>query len=562
MDGRFNLFKRLGQRGQSILIVALSLPIFMFLLAIVFDVGMYFVQASRLQNIADSAALAGVGAYTNNCVTKLISKPSDMDFDDSFETKFSGKDYTFDVVDDKDEADEHAAYYIRKNSNNSHSINDADTGLWYAPIVFTLVDHSTASYVGLYCYRVDLTEEVPLNFAKYFGFDSFDVKASAVAVAVPTKDTIPDDDKIDEFIKAVNANIYKTAPNLYYESIFNSSSERTYDVTSTDSVTGEESTDVGEIYGKQNDKYFTSHITDYTKSENHLAMDTTLPDDTIAWKEGDDEYCADPIEGKDQLGLKGLTYTINRELIQDKSSTGKETTSLYLDRPNTSSNGLGTPYRATYIDITGENLSDDKETPLYMRVESEPILVSGNATLVQPITITINGDQEKPMVVAYDGPDPNREEKDTPKVDVTTGMTYKKSGNSWVVTHNNYKNRFGSYDPNNLVLTSSTVSAPITINLDHDFKGVIYAPYSKVIVYGSGKIDGFILAAEIEDHGTSSNRKSHTTFSSIPNWYAEYDYKYDSSKQNWFKYTVYRVDANYSVIYDVFHNYTWTELGD
>ena len=110
-------------------------------------------------------------------------------------------------------------------------------------------------------------------------------------------------------------------------------------------------------------------------------MDTVLPDDTITWKEGDDEYCADPIEGNDQLGLKGLTYTINRELIQDKSSTGKETTSLYLDRPNTSSNGLGTPYRATYIDITGENLSDDKETTLYMKVESEPILVSGNNTL-------------------------------------------------------------------------------------------------------------------------------------------------------------------------------------
>ena len=53
--------------------LALSLPIFMFLLAIVFDVGMYFVQASRLQNVADSAALAGVGAYTNNCVTKLIN---------------------------------------------------------------------------------------------------------------------------------------------------------------------------------------------------------------------------------------------------------------------------------------------------------------------------------------------------------------------------------------------------------------------------------------------------------------------------------------------------------
>ena len=120
-----------------------------------------------------------------------------------------------------------------------------------------------------------------------------------------------------------------------------------------------------------------------------------------------------------------------------------------------------------------------------------------------------------------------------------------------------YKDKFPTYDASNLRFTSSTASAPITINLDHDFKGVVYAPYSKIIVYGSGSIDGFILAAEIEDHGTSGTRKSHTASSSIPNWYAEYD-----GSTAWFKYTVYRVTANYEVIYDSFHNYTWAGMGD
>ena len=203
MNGIFNLFGRLGQRGQSILMVALSLPVFMFLLAIVFDLGMYFVQASRLQNVADAAALAGAAAYTNNCTTKLISKPSDMDFDTPFETKLSGTDYTFETIYDKEEADEHAGYYIRENSNDNYSINDADTVLWYAHIITTLVDHSTAAYTGLYCYRVDLKEPVPSHFAKYFGFDTFDVTASAVALAIPTAETVPDDDDIDELIMEI-----------------------------------------------------------------------------------------------------------------------------------------------------------------------------------------------------------------------------------------------------------------------------------------------------------------------------------------------------------------------
>ena len=564
MGKRYNPFKRFGQSGQSILIVALALPIFMFLLAIVFDVGMYFVQASKLQNAADSAALAGVAVYTNNCTTKLISKPSDMDFEESFDTSVSGTEYTFDPIDDKNDADSQANTYIQKNRSDLTLKDNGDTGLWYSPITVTLVDKSTASYTGLYCYRVDLKEPVPLNFAKYFGFDSFDVTASAIALAIPTANTVPEEDDIDEFIKVVNASIYKTAPNLYWESIYNSSSSNKYSVTSTDADTGAVTTEDGEVYGAKNDRYFTTTINDYT-SDSELTQAAGIDDDTLAWKASEDEFCADPIHGTDTLGLKTLVYTINKTFVSDKTSTKKEATSIYIDRPNTQSGGLGTPYRSCAINITGDKLSSDEDTPLYMRGESEPILVNGQAMLVQPLIVNIQAYQKKPMIIAYDGPDPNRKKADTPCVDTNTGMTYKWNGSKWERT---YWKEAGGIDytkftssfsdgASNLAYTSETTSAPVTINLDHDFRGVVYAPYSKVIVYGPGAIDGFIMAAEIEDHGTSSTRKTHKTVSSIPNWGASYD----NGATNWFKYEVFRVSAEYNVIYDSFTNYTWTDLG-
>ncbi len=544
-------FKNLGQSGQSILIVALSIPIFMFVLALVFDVGMYFVQASKLQNVADSAALAGVAVYSNNTKANLITKPTDT-FDESFtKVGISGYEYSFDPIGDKSDADAKAALYIKTNSKETLTLDkDGESGLWYAPHTTTLVDGSKVTYNGIYVYRVDLKEEVPLNFGKYFGLDWFDVKASATALAYYDPDP---EINIDDLIKTVNANIYKTAPNLYWESIYNSSNSHTYQVTSTNADTGVTQTVAGEVYGAKNDRYFTTTINDYT-SDSELTVAAGIEDDTLAWKEGSDPFCAEPIHGTDKLGLKTLVYTINQKFVQGKTSTQREATSIYIDRPNTQSGGLGTPYRACTINITDEHLSDDEDTPLYMRVESEPILVNGQAMLVQPLTINIKGYQKKPMVVAYDGPDPNRGFADTPAVDVTTGMVYKWVGSYYTQT---WDYGFGHYDSNNLVLTSSTVSAPITVNLDHDFRGVIYCPYSKVIIHGSGKIDGFILAAEIEDYGTSGTRKTHKTVSSIPNWGASYD----NGATNWFKYDVYNVSAEYNVVYDDFTNYTWTDLG-
>ena len=558
MTGISKQLKRLGQRGQSILMLALALPIFMFLLAIVFDLGVYLVQASKLQNIADSAALAGVAVYSNKTQSTLIAKPTD-DFDESFTKKgnVSGEEYSFDPIDDKADADTRANNYIKTNSNSEINLEaNGESGLWYAPHVTTFIDGTETTYNGIYVYRVDLKDEVPLNFAKYFGFDWFDIEASATALAYYDPDP---EINIDDLIETVNSNIYKTAPNLYWESIYNSSNSHKFKVTTVDSATNTSKTTDGEVYGQKNDRYFTTTINDYT-ADSELSTAAGIDDDTLAWKEGDDPFCAEPIHGTDQLGLKTLVYTINKTFVADKTSTKKEATSIFIDRPNTQSGGIGTPYRACTINITGEKLSDDEDTPLYMRVESEPILVKSQAMLVQPLTININGEQKKPMIVAYDGPDPNRDKDDTPSVDKYTGMVYKWSGGSWKETYRDGYTQFTYEFPDgseNLVFTSSTVSAPITVNLYHDFRGVIYAPYSKVIVHGGGAIDGFILAAEIVDYGTSETRKTHVTTSSIPNWGASYD----NDATNWFKYEVFKVTADYNVIYDSFANYTWTDLG-
>ena len=95
--------------------------------------------------------------------------------DESFSTQIGSSEYTFDPLDEKSDADQLADTYIKANRSDLTLSNDGDSGLWYSPIVSTLVDHTTATYTGIYCYRVDLSEPVPLNFAKYFGFDSFDI---------------------------------------------------------------------------------------------------------------------------------------------------------------------------------------------------------------------------------------------------------------------------------------------------------------------------------------------------------------------------------------------------
>ena len=185
-----------------------------------------------------------------------------------------------------------------------------------------------------------------------------------------------------------------------------------------------------------------------------------------------------------------------------------------MDRPNKGAAGWKTAdgtvvssahVRATVLNITDENLGDRVASPLYVRFESEPVLIydvdnsnRNNVTVVQPITINVTGKNPTPLIIAYEGPSRLRSaETDVPYVDPSLPTKL--------------LSPVENYDRSKLKLTSVTESPPVTINLDHDFRGVVYVPFSKVIIRGEGKIEGFILAHKIEFVGSSGSGRTQET---------------------------------------------------
>ena len=225
-------------------------------------------------------------------------------------------------------------------------------------------------------------------------------------------------------------------------------------------------------------------------------------------------------------------------------------------------------YRGLVFDI-GNNADQklgDKKEPFYIRVESEPIRVlqgdqyldtttwwNGGRTLVAPKIINVNESTRRPLVIAYDGPDQNRNADDAPilnEYDPVTGTIQQ-------------------------ITTAITSTAMFRIYLNKDFKGVLYAPRSHVHIYGTGKIDGLILARKITLHGNqSSTRKVTTTESTvdIPVWILDRETNADGSDKGYHdnnflygavkngKYRKETLTSKFMIAYDDFCNYTVEEV--
>ena len=510
--------KMRAEKGAMLVTAALGITALMFGTAIAVDLGSFYARSADLQNAADSAALAGAAVYLDGGDTKIIplNRATFGEGDASLSFSIDGTNYDFKSYGTTSKADAVAAEYVNSNDSAVTFDDNATTTAWTAAVTATMANGKTASYSNAYCYRVVLHQDLPMYFAKFFGMPTYPVDVTALALVMPGETTDPSS-KIDEFIKVVNANIFKTIPNLYWETIHDGSQQYYIDNNGTKTYY--------KGYGDRNGEYFTtsysSYIVDITKSK-------TLAGKYLAYKNGSDKFCADGVTGKRTTNLYQLEYTLNKDLIRTKASGGVEITGLFLDRPNVGSNST---IRGTVLNITGESLSDYNDVPLFMRFESEPIRVGSSLTYVQPITINVDAYQQKPLVIAYDGPDPNRTSSDAPKVDTKTGA-------------------YGGSQT-----TATTQSAPYTVNLNGaDFNGVIYAPYSKVTITGTGKITGFIMAAEIDDQTTNSSSRTTLTSHSVelPTWGAT---ARDSSN-NRFDYSVQNVTNTYTIVYDEFHNYT------
>lgn len=554
--------------------IACGISALMFTGGVVVDLGNYYSSVSKLQNAADSAAAAGASVYVDKGMTRIVPLMGDINTDDDFTYNLAGQTLKFKLSDyEKEAADERATYYAAQN-DVSVAGDKMATKLWVDESNKTTATGSTVSYRNAYAYKVELNDTVELYFSRLFGMDSYPVKATAMAMFVVE----PDPETIDDFVKDVNANIFNTIPNYYWESLYYTNqfyvkTTETENGTSTSYISTERGV------GARKASYFIDAYRSYIQD---IATTVNLPSSKcpLAYKENsagihnigiydytleaytdidaDGNFCSEPVVGKNSRGLYTLTYTMNNALMQ-KAENKEEIKGIFMDFPNT---GTQQNARALKMNITGENLGSSN--PLYVRFESEPRIVGSGlgVTLVHPIIIDVKAKQERPLVLAYDGPDQNREEVDAPRVNTANGdATVGANSTSGLDSKGNLKSGW--------VKTSTTTSAPFLVHLGEDFNGVIYAPYSTVYITGTGKIKGFIMAASIVDNGSRSGERtrlsSHTI--SLPTWGATY--KHNDGKgyskevngktyyyDNEFNYSTKYITGTYDVVYDEFHNFT------
>ena len=238
--------------------------------------------------------------------------------------------------------------------------------------------------------------------------------------------------------------------------------------------------------------------------------------------------------------------------------------------PNSNVYRTGATDRFTKIIVDAIHGSDYNPNsymvPLYARLESETIRigyrglmpVNGVFVEVRLTEAELAEGKIKPFVLAYDGPDQNRgkgpllvpgkpDAEDAPwiaqkNVTIEKEMIYKKNKRpkqyfssdlslapgqiekdnceAWLASEKNsdpyvFGGEGWTYEENKaylvgkgMVLSAMTTSGPIEVFIDKGkvFYGSIYAPRSRVILKGRGKIYGFIAAREIIDEEMGAPR--------------------------------------------------------
>lgn len=543
------------QRGSVTVFFALSLPVLLGVTAFAVDLGNGFYQKHRLQNIADSAALAG----SKTLDSKVTLLPED--------TKFSPSD-----IDPNETKLEKALTTSEKMLPDTNETDETLKAKIDKAVIYTKDD---ASGREVKYYEVQLSKKVPTYFAGIFGTDHFDIKVASVAKAEPNPGPVTEEEK-EELIKQINANIHKTIPDYYSESI-----ERINNPNQTDRFNPEyhqralrrtEFTTVddywsSEYYTMVGNKYLYNASSDFSKN---VAAYRDSNRDTDPAEDKADHF-AQPFCELTTEKLMFSRCTFN-DIYEKKTINYSNIKAAFLDVPNMGSS----KYRGLVFNI--ENNADqklgDKKEPFYIRVESEPIRVlqdwkdgrqltreemastlknnTAGRTLVAPKIINVNESTRRPIVIAYDGPDQNRNEDDAPILDEYNPITKKTQ-----------KTR-----------TAVTSTAPFIINLNKEFKGVLYAPRSHVHIYGTAKINGFILARKITIHDQIPGRTLTETEQEvdIPVWVLDretysdgVDKGFHNNQFLWAavtagKYRRETLTSKFMIAYDDFYNYTIEEV--
>lgn len=176
---RMKLIKEMKQQSGSILVIsALMLPVMLGCLGFAYDFGNLYVHKTRLQNIADAAALAGGRAYLESQKKAEGTK----DESDEMPGLMGGEEVFYQVGKPVDrhysnhwDADNAADDYISKNIANLGTSVTSD--------IYSHFALKTEGMSGRVFYRIGLYEMVPFHFLPVIGMKKEQrVRAGAIAL--------------------------------------------------------------------------------------------------------------------------------------------------------------------------------------------------------------------------------------------------------------------------------------------------------------------------------------------------------------------------------------------
>ena len=463
---RRKIFKLLSQKGQAIVFYALMVPVLFCFVGAAADFGWLYFNQSRLQNAADAAVTAGA--------TELIKK--DQTLSDYRYTTFvaNSEEGLQSLIDaqtistrDTSNGDKVAREYAIKNLSKSDDLTDS----WNdnAEVDFDTVLYGTDAddYEALY-YTVILEERFNHLFSVLENFGMGDLHTKAVAVAKITHVMVrqPEDDGGDDGDDSVS---YPHGPSLYdqMKAIEVASTYPTWDAIQS---YYEDSDNLASFPISVNSARYAAdarsvvtagqHYTngDYFRTETATLKGIGFSNNTntagyLKEETGINQFLLDDLF----IDFRAdVTYTLRYDWDIDTRLPNSAYKWDYGDKVSDTYDKYS--FRIHYMlnidKVYPVRDGRDAPDPLYAMIEQEPLANRNHISSVRQIIINVNVDNtnaktDRPMIFFYEGPEK---------------YTYRHS-------------------------------LPIILNLNYDFRGIIFAPQSAVVVNGNGhKFEGFIVA--------------------------------------------------------------------
>ena len=521
-------------RGQVAVFYALLVPVFLFLGGVGLDLGWYYLNVSRLQNAADAAVLVGANKLieTNTAAfkdykAKLVDKfPADKPETTTTISTTAGDQAALEYAKKNLEGDS-TAYAPPKLFSVAQAAEFKD-GYTRGNNTVTLTPSLYKDDKDNYYYVLHLTENIHHFFIGFLD----DMEAPVVAVALISKN-IDDsggdgDSSVDDieitfnprggiFNDGSSADVIKT-----YKDPATLTEEDDPQLITTDKgkPTRSDGNFVGWSYTNP------SEVANYTKINIYYEGDTLTEERLKKIKENGGVLYAvyDPIDKviphNNKTLWEQMQYLIAKNVYNDywyasKNKYGKDpnysqfstlktykngsSIAYYTETATPTSNGIDfSKTERCYIDFQAKwfinpsgrrahslfnvnaayevrsSHKDKDDDPIYFRIEAEPYgASSGYHTDIRQIVININKsnleDKYRPLFFYYDGPDAAARNNDN-----------------------------APSEPN------PEDAQPVILNLNADFKGVLWMPDIPVVINGNGnKFEGFIVAKEYRYLDTS-----------------------------------------------------------